>query len=106
MDSRVQKFKVLYKSLDCASVATQAIKRASPRSVLLRDWPVACSLLSRGSTVTMTRYVMELIGKFFLVLTMGVFTIDGAIPPLAVGSVLMAIIFCRGPSRAATTMPS
>jgi hypothetical protein len=49
---------------------------------------------------------MELIGKFFLVLMIGVFVIDGAIPPLAVGSVLMAMIFCRGPSRAATPIPS
>jgi hypothetical protein len=54
----------------------------------------------------MNRYVMGLIGTFFLVLTIGEFVIDGAIPPFAVGSVLMAMIFCRGPSRAATTIPS
>jgi aquaporin Z len=42
---------------------------------------------------------MELIGTFFLVLTIGVSVINGGsdvIPPLAIGSVLMAIIFAEG----------
>ena len=43
--------------------------------------------------------MMELIGTFFLVLTIGVSVINGGsgvISPLAIGSVLMAIIFAEG----------
>ena len=42
---------------------------------------------------------MELIGTFFLVLTIGMSVINGGsgvIPPLAIGSVLMAMIFAEG----------
>lgn len=47
----------------------------------------------------MNKYVMELIGTFFLVLTIGMSVIaggDGVIPPLAIGSVLMVMIFAGG----------
>ena len=47
----------------------------------------------------MTKYVMELIGTFFLVLTIGMSVIaggSGVIPPLAIGSILMVMIFAGG----------
>ncbi len=47
----------------------------------------------------MNKYVMELIGTFFLVLTVGCTVIPGAqgvIAPLAIGSVLMVMIFASG----------
>lgn len=47
----------------------------------------------------MNKYVMELIGTFFLVLTIGMSVIaggNGVIPPLAIGSVLMVMIFAGG----------
>ena len=45
----------------------------------------------------MNKYITELIGTFFLVLTIGCTVIAGAagvIPPLAIGSALMVMIFC------------
>ncbi|MCL5006158.1 MAG: aquaporin [Acidobacteria bacterium] len=47
----------------------------------------------------MKKYVMELIGTFFLVLTIGLTVIaggSGVIPPLAIGSVLMVMVFVGG----------
>jgi len=47
----------------------------------------------------MNKYIMELIGTFFLVLTIGCTVIPGAqgvIAPLAIGSVLMVMIFAGG----------
>src|SRR6202048_782953 len=47
----------------------------------------------------MNKYVMEFIGTFFLVLTIGMSVIaggSGGIPPLAIGSVLMVVIFAGG----------
>jgi aquaporin Z len=47
----------------------------------------------------MNKYVMEFIGTFFLVLTIGMSVINGGsgvIPPLAIGSVLMVMIFAGG----------
>jgi aquaporin Z len=47
----------------------------------------------------MQKYVMELIGTFFLVLTIGLTVIlggSGVIPPLAIGSILMVMIFAGG----------
>jgi len=47
----------------------------------------------------MNRYITELIGSFFLVLTVGCTVIGGApgvIPPLAIGSSLMIMIFAGG----------
>jgi aquaporin Z len=47
----------------------------------------------------MNKYVMEFIGTFFLVLTIGMSVIaggNGVIPPLAIGSVLMVMIFAGG----------
>jgi aquaporin Z len=47
----------------------------------------------------MRKYLMEFIGTFFLVLTIGCTVIpgdSGVIPPLAIGSVLMAMIFAGG----------
>jgi hypothetical protein len=47
----------------------------------------------------MNKYVVELIGTFFLVLTVGCTVIagaDGVIPPLAIGSALMVMIFAGG----------
>src|SRR5260370_38499227 len=49
----------------------------------------------------MNKYVMELIGTFFLVLTIGMSVIAGGsalIPPLAIGSILMVMIFAGGPT--------
>src|SRR6266536_3638532 len=47
----------------------------------------------------MNKYITELIGTFFLVLTIGCTVIDGGsgvIPPLAIGSALMIMIFAGG----------
>ena len=47
----------------------------------------------------MNKYVTEFIGTFFLVLTVGCTVIPGApgvIPPLAIGAVLMVMIFAGG----------
>ena len=47
----------------------------------------------------MNKYVMELIGTFFLVLTIGMTVIvggSGVIPPLEIGSILMVMIFAGG----------
>jgi len=47
----------------------------------------------------MNKYIMELIGTFFLVLTVGCTVIrggQGVLPPLAIGSVLMVMIFAGG----------
>ena len=47
----------------------------------------------------MRRYVQELVGTFFLVLTIGCTVIGspaGVIPPLAIGSVLMVMIYAGG----------
>lgn len=47
----------------------------------------------------MNKYVVEFIGTFFLVLTVGCTVIGGGagvIPPLAIGSALMVMIFAGG----------
>jgi aquaporin Z len=47
----------------------------------------------------MNKYLTELIGTFFLVLTIGMTGIhpgEGVIPPLAIGSVLMVMIYAGG----------
>src|SRR6202035_774047 len=47
----------------------------------------------------MTKYVAELIGTFFLVLTIGCTVVGhgaGPLAPLAIGSVLMVMIFAGG----------
>ena len=47
----------------------------------------------------MNKYIMELIGTFFLAVTIGLTVIGGGggvIPPLAIGSVLMAMVFAGG----------
>jgi aquaporin Z len=47
----------------------------------------------------MNKYLTELIGTFFLVLTIGCTVIaggTGAIPPLAIGAVLMVMVFAGG----------
>ena len=47
----------------------------------------------------MNKYIVELIGTFFLVLTIGctvVGGVEGVIPPLAIGSALMVMIFAGG----------
>ena len=47
----------------------------------------------------MNKYIMELIGTFFLALTIGLTVIGGGggvIPPLAIGSILMAMVFAGG----------
>src|SRR3954468_13726840 len=48
---------------------------------------------------TMNKYLTEFIGTFFLVLTIGCTVVPGApgvIPPLAIGSALMVMIFAGG----------
>ena len=50
-------------------------------------------------TTSMPKYLCELIGTFFLVLTVGCTVIGGVagvIPPLAIGSALMVMIFAGG----------
>jgi aquaporin Z len=49
--------------------------------------------------MNMQKYLCELIGTFFLVLTIGCTVVgggDGVIPPLAIGSALMIMIFAGG----------
>lgn len=50
-------------------------------------------------TASVAKYVVELIGTFFLVLTIGCTVVGGGagvIPPLAIGSALMVMIFAGG----------
>src|SRR6478609_8746491 len=52
----------------------------------------------KGRT-TMNKYLTEFIGTFFLVLTIGCTVIPGAtgvIPPLAIGSSLMVMVYAGG----------
>ena len=54
---------------------------------------------SRGLAFRMNKYITEFIGTFFLVLTVGCTVIaggSGVIPPLAIGSALMVMIFAGG----------
>ncbi len=45
----------------------------------------------------MSRYVTELVGTFFLVLTIGLTAMNGTpMAPLAMGSVLMAMVYMGG----------
>lgn len=47
----------------------------------------------------MNKYVVEFIGTFFLVFTIGSVVINpraGSLAPLAIGSVLMVMIYARG----------
>src|SRR3954471_6400675 len=47
----------------------------------------------------MSKYITEFIGTFFLVLTIGLTVVGngaGALAPLAIGSVLMAMVFAGG----------
>ena len=45
----------------------------------------------------MSRYVTELVGTFFLVLTIGLTVINGTpMAPIAIGSVLMAMVYMGG----------
>ena len=45
----------------------------------------------------MSRYVTELVGTFFLVLTMGLMVFNGTpMAPIAIGSVLMAMVYMGG----------
>jgi glycerol uptake facilitator-like aquaporin len=57
----------------------------------------------------MGKYVMEFVGTFFLVLTIGCAVIGkgaGALAPLAIGSALMVMIFCRGAHLRRALQPS
>ena len=57
----------------------------------------------------MSKYVTEFIGTFFLVLTVGATGIaagPGVIPPLAIGSVLMVMIYAGGHSSGAHYNPA
>ena len=48
----------------------------------------------------MNRYVFEFIGTFFLVFTVGMVSIDPAVPdgfaPIAIGTILAVMIFATG----------
>ena len=55
----------------------------------------------------MSKSVVELIGTFFLVLTIGLVVIEpgaGAFAPLAIGSVLMVMIYAGGHYNPAVTL--
>jgi aquaporin Z len=55
--------------------------------------------LQESMNPAMNKYVTEFIGTFFLVLTIGMTVINGGsgvIPPLAIGSALMVMIFAGG----------
>ena len=48
---------------------------------------------------TMKKYIVEFIGTFFLVLTIGLTVLpaaDGVIPPLAIGAALMVMVYAAG----------
>src|SRR5262245_29695775 len=58
--------------------------------------PPPCTLPAEGS---MNKYIAEFIGTFFLVLTIGCTVMaggTGVIPPLAIGSALMVMIYAGG----------
>jgi aquaporin Z len=55
----------------------------------------------------MNRYIAEFIGTFFLVLTIGcavLATGKGIIPPIAIGSALMIMVYAAGACRARTSI--
>jgi aquaporin Z len=57
----------------------------------------------------MRRYAAEFIGTFFLVLTIGctgLATVPGVIPPLAIGSVLMVMVYAGGHASGAHYNPA
>ena len=55
----------------------------------------------------MNKYLTEFIGTFFLVLTIGCSVIgDAALPPLAIGAVLMVMIFAGGHHFGGSLQPS
>src|SRR5512146_179125 len=65
--------------------------------------PVVFNDLERNSTQNwgpeMNKYITEFIGTFFLVLTVGCTVIgggSGVIPPLALGSALMVMVYAGG----------
>jgi aquaporin Z len=56
-------------------------------------------LTDKGNSVDVKKYIVELIGTFFLVLTVGQTVVGGpkdVIPPLAIGSALMVMIYAGG----------
>jgi len=60
---------------------------------------VISNLRHQGDDDSMNKYLTELIGTFFLVLTIGCSILAGgprAIPPLAIGAVLMVMVFAGG----------
>lgn len=57
----------------------------------------------------MNKYLTEFIGTFFLVLTIGMCVIDpgsGAMAPLAIGAVLVALVYAGGPISGAHYNPA
>src|SRR4030095_16194107 len=55
--------------------------------------------MTLNSPLPMNKYITEFIGTFFLVLTVGCTVVSrdpGIIPPLAIGSTLMVMIFAGG----------
>ena len=79
----------------------QGAPRARPRTFRLRSPPTALRKRIRREwkEVEVKKYVVEFIGTFFLVLTVGCTVIGngaGMFAPLAIGSVLMVMIFAGG----------
>src|SRR4029450_2237230 len=66
----------------------------------LHTWPTVISnLRHQGDDDSMNKYITELIGTFFLVLTIGCSVLAGGphvVPPLAIGAVLMVMVFAGG----------
>src|SRR4051812_11959725 len=75
----------------CTSVDALTYRRGVDRG----DNPIK----SERALMPMNKYVTELIGTFFLVLTIGCTVLlggSGVIPPIAIGSALMVMIFAGG----------
>ncbi len=59
------------------------------------------------SLLTMSRYVTELVGTFFLVFTIGLTVMNGTpMAPIAIGAALMAMVYMGGPISGAHYNPA
>src|ERR1700730_17974495 len=94
-----QKIELLIEILELRHALVRPLTPVS--STILACLRVALSLplALAGVNAAMNKYVVEFIGTFFLVLTIGCTVINGGsgvIPPLAIGSALMVVIFFGG----------
>jgi glycerol uptake facilitator-like aquaporin len=68
--------------------------------------PVPWYFATAWEVTGMNKYITEFVGTFFLVFTIGCTVVGnraGALTPLAIGSVLMVMVFAGGHISGATT---